>query len=96
VELPEPDEPESGLGLLGVNGVAAVPPRFGVVLVPEPTVGDDEVSAVASVIAITPASAPAAPMLSPATIMRPRALSFRRAVIPTIVAPDLEGNLRIL
>ena len=54
------------------------------------------VPALESVIAIAVASTPAAPMLRPAAITRPRLLSFRRWLISTILPLLVEGNLRIL
>jgi hypothetical protein len=52
--------------------------------------------AVWSLIAIAPASTPAAPMLSPAAITRPFVLSFLRWDIAAIVSLVLEGFLRIV
>ena len=75
----------------GVYGVALgleIPASFAIV------VGD--ALAVWSLIAIAPASTPAAPMLSPAAITRPFVLSFLRWVIAAIVPVVLEGNLRIV
>ena len=57
--------------------------------------GVGDALAVLSLIAIAPASNPAAPMLRPAAITRPLVLSFLRCDIAAIVPLVLEGFLRI-
>jgi hypothetical protein len=57
--------------------------------------GVGDALAVLSLIAIAPASTPAAPMLNPAAIRRPLVLSFLRWDIAAIVSLVLEGILRI-